>query len=658
MSSPTQRFFPTLALSIVFCTLSPLFADTTKTKVTEFGVYLSGNFTGHSPSFLSAAVQSPDNFLSYKTPITPFTFGFGASMDYLFDDVFGFTGRIGYHSISADLAASEKTKLDTGGATLLVGGTTKSDISYFELTPGITARNFLGFPKELYLLAGFEIGIPLSSDVSQEIRVVSGATTTTTASGISDLQANTRLALAFGAGYSIPLSASLVLKPELSYRIPLSEVSNAVQYQSWKADQLRLSVTLQFGSATVADSGGGGANRTELKVAVKEVNGIDARNTASALRQINVEDTQYTELFPLVPYQFFRPNSATPTKEYDGIDSKSERGNFSLDGLPLSGIDINRNILNIIGTRLTLHPSATLTITGTNDGKEELKVKQLSLQRATVAKSFLTTQFGIDPSRISVEARDLSERASSGTVEMGTAENRRVEFKSNSPEILSPIVLKGENDRLATPGTVEFVPEIQADSIVGWTMTVLQAGDTLSQTSGIGHPSSQAWRIRPNQMASKQVPVDYVLDVTDSYGERKSAVGSIPVEYLSSTKKNRQHLTDKTIDKYSLVLFDFDKSDVSRDHQLVLENSVLPAIKSNSKVTIYGYTDVIGDSNHNRELSLKRAETVRDILQSKAKEPKYEVHGIGESEALFDNVSPIGRHLSRTVQIVIETPKQ
>ena len=118
-----------------------------------------------------------------------------------------------------------------------------------------------------------------------------------------------------------------------------------------------------------------------------------------------------------------------------------------------------------------------------------------------------------------------------------------------------------------------------------------------------------------------------------------------------------EQLSDRTIAKFSLVLFDFDKSDLTDDNRRILETIVLPVVQFNSTVKIFGYTDRIGDAEYNKKLAASRATTVKNALEAKVKDAKYEIYGLGESVQVFDNSTPIGRHLSRTVQIYVETPK-
>ena len=83
----------------------------------------------------------------------------------------------------------------------------------------------------------------------------------------------------------------------------------------------------------------------------------------------------------------------------------------------------------------------------------------------------------------------------------------------------------------------------------------------------------------------------------------------------------------------------------------------MPEIKFNSTVKIFGYTDRIGDKNYNKSLAERRAKEVKKFLLSKGvKDNQTELIPIGEDILIFDNNSPIGRHLSRTVQVLIITP--
>jgi outer membrane protein OmpA-like peptidoglycan-associated protein len=100
-----------------------------------------------------------------------------------------------------------------------------------------------------------------------------------------------------------------------------------------------------------------------------------------------------------------------------------------------------------------MHPWAGLTITGCNSNYEEEEGNlDLSKARAEAVKDYLVNVWGIAPTRLTVESRNLPERSSTSSVELGRAENRRVELQSSDAGILKPVLtnnvdmkIEGEN---------------------------------------------------------------------------------------------------------------------------------------------------------------------------------------------------------------------
>jgi outer membrane protein OmpA-like peptidoglycan-associated protein len=240
----------------------------------------------------------------------------------------------------------------------------------------------------------------------------------------------------------------------------------------------------------------------------------------------------------------------------------------------------------------------------------------------------------------------------------GIIENRRVELSSNVPDVLAPVLLTADNQRVANYDVIVFYPSVSDSSIQSWTMNVTQAGRSLRTLNGSGRPQPIRWAMRANELSAAQVPVDY--DLTLRRGEDDSVVvaGSIPVDYISSVRKKTENLPDKSIDKYSLILFDFDKATLGEENQRILEQMVLPSISAISKVSIVGYSDRIGNDDYNMKLSRERAESVRAFLQGRARDARFYTMGVGESTEVFSNNVPVGRQLSRTVQVIVETPRR
>ena len=110
---------------------------------------------------------------------------------------------------------------------------------------------------------------------------------------------------------------------------------------------------------------------------------------------------------------------------------------------------------------------------------------------------------------------------------------------------------------------------------------------------------------------------------------------------------------DRNLEKYSLIVFDYNSADLKATHLDVIKK-VKESIKPNSIVTIAGYADRTGDKEYNKNLASRRINAIRKLINLPAKEI-IEIP-YGNSVLLYDNDTEVGRSLSRTVQITIETP--
>lgn len=627
-----------------------------------YGFYGGLNLNFHSPNFTvgnnpkANPLGINDSAALFNSNGTSVSLALGAMVNFPLDERLTVSARLGYNNMGGKFTTTGKIWNLGKTDSVTTEHTLDASLHYLELSPVLQVHNlFENVP--VYFAGGLEFGMPLSASYTQSETVPTntfGGATSNYATDASIPDKSVRLALLIGAGYRYKINATTFLSPEITLRIPFTNVSSNAALSTWSIPQLRFGVNLTFGGKKADPP----PITSTLKTGM-ESGYYTSEGTYSQLSSIKVEDAQYAELYPFIPYVFYSTNSALPdsnTQEYAG---SGERGNFTLAGLPQDAVEVNRRTLDILGYRMKQNPSATLTIIGTNDGKGEAKGKKISMERAEFAKEYITKSFGIEPERIAAQGRDLPEKPSATSLPDGDAENRRIEFKSTTRELFEPIMMKSDEQRIAQPDLVEFRPSAVSNSpVTAWTLTLSQAGRTLREFVGIGQPPPQRWLIRPNELSNAQVPIDYSFSANDSLGGKHETHGSIPVEYISSTRKRIEQLADRTISKFSLVLFDFNKSELTPDNQKIVETAILPSIQYNSVVKIYGYTDRIGDDAYNKKLSKERAEAVRRALEDKIKDAKYETYGNGEGVPIFDNNTPIGRQLSRTVQIYVETPRK
>jgi outer membrane protein OmpA-like peptidoglycan-associated protein len=76
------------------------------------------------------------------------------------------------------------------------------------------------------------------------------------------------------------------------------------------------------------------------------------------------------------------------------------------------------------------------------------------------------------------------------------------------------------------------------------------------------------------------------------------------------------------------------------------------------RIRIQGHTDSTGTAAHNEELSLRRAQAVRDVLMGRGvRQEQMIVEGVGEARPVADNTSASGRARNRRVELHIDVPQ-
>lgn len=372
--------------------------------------------------------------------------------------------------------------------------------------------------------------------------------------------------------------------------------------------------------------------------------GVDEAGTESPVAQLRIEEVASTKIIPMLPYVFFEPNSTTLPSRYT---TKAQRED---------ALGINRSMLFEVASRMRSTPGSYLNVIGMTLSKSPSVSDRTASERAAAVVAFLHNEGGIDASRLRATTRPLlpSNTPSLDDVD-GVEEINRIELSaSESSGLLDPIRIH-DTIRTATPPIIRLHTTVQSsDDIVRWEIQTLQKGRGLRTFKGLGAPpESTDWMLAAAQESMPQVPgvVDVVLTVTTAKGESVSR-SSINVEQLTLQRKKREHVADKDVEEFNILLFDIGSAELTTAQRNIIESEIKPRIKENSNVTIVGHTDRMGDASANAALSLARAKNTATILGVS----KATVRGEGESNVRFDNTTPEARCLSRTVEIRIETP--
>lgn len=116
-------------------------------------------------------------------------------------------------------------------------------------------------------------------------------------------------------------------------------------------------------------------------------------------------------------------------------------------------------------------------------------------------------------------------------------------------------------------------------------------------------------------------------------------------------------LKPKTIVFETAALFDFDKANLKPEGKEQLKRyreEAKEELSRADKIIITGHTDNKGAPDYNMNLSMQRAESVRDYLASIGIDPKkLEIRGEGETKPIADNSTDEGRAKNRRVEVDI-----
>ncbi|MES2376981.1 MAG: OmpA family protein [Bacteroidota bacterium] len=108
------------------------------------------------------------------------------------------------------------------------------------------------------------------------------------------------------------------------------------------------------------------------------------------------------------------------------------------------------------------------------------------------------------------------------------------------------------------------------------------------------------------------------------------------------------------------ILFDVDKANLKPAAQSNLHN-LSASLQNNpqTNITIIGHTDNTGTADHNMDLSIRRAESVRSFIAAdNVSTSRLATSGKGATEPIADNTTADGRAQNRRVEIAIVANEQ
>lgn len=105
----------------------------------------------------------------------------------------------------------------------------------------------------------------------------------------------------------------------------------------------------------------------------------------------------------------------------------------------------------------------------------------------------------------------------------------------------------------------------------------------------------------------------------------------------------------------SMFRFDFDKADLNQHNRELLSRIAgILLISKGYGLSVFGYTDDVGSPEYNQQLSLRRAQAVKDYLVQAGLDPAIvNVKGYGKNSPLLEGGSTDARSKNRRVEIAL-----
>ncbi|MFH1052493.1 MAG: OmpA family protein [bacterium] len=381
-------------------------------------------------------------------------------------------------------------------------------------------------------------------------------------------------------------------------------------------------------------------------------------------RGLIMKEVKTWDLYPLLNYVFFPLGSAELPSRYILFKNPDETQAFNDTTIAGGTLDKYYHILNIYGFRLTQFPEEKIDIVGCNDGTmPEEKSKELSKNRAQIVYDYFKNVWNIAEDRMKLSFRDKPAVVSNVKDSLGIEENRRVEILCNNWEIMKPVFDK-DPTIFPQPDKMKFVMNNGIEDIlVAKRRIEIKRGDAMWKVlNDVGVTDVSKiwdWHSEDYILPSDEVPFMAQLIITTTNGnECKSPEIKIPVMQVKVEERKFGSGKDSTLERYSLILFPFDKSDAGPINERIMRDYVYDRVFPSSYVEVIGHTDVVGLYEHNTKLSERRSNTVHSGIMKKTsgKFGFLSKRGVGEDEPLYDNSLPEGRFYNRTVQVIIKTP--
>lgn len=391
-------------------------------------------------------------------------------------------------------------------------------------------------------------------------------------------------------------------------------------------------------------------DKTDISAKLR-IYGINEDGTTQNEPTITIEEIESEQGFPVLPYIFFDVNNSDLAKTSQVLLTKSEVSDFNENNLSWDVFEVYNNTLNIIAKRIRDNNLRIELIGNRIVSTNNIEDSKIPEERVKSIKKYFTNVWGIDENKISTKIIDIKLNDLSKNDDLFKEANR-VEINSKNINVIEPVFLK-EIIKSSNPPKIGVDATISSTKPpVNWELNINQKDKNIRNYTGNELKFTKIWQVDEEPMPILEDKIEFKLNVKDDFNGKTEVVEDLKIKQLTIKKKREVLHNDKKIEKYSLIVFDYNSAELKETHKEIIEK-VKKSIKPNSVVTIAGYADRTGELEYNKQLATQRIQSVKKLMNVPA---EYKLIPYGSSVLLYDNSTEVGRSLSRTVQITIETP--
>lgn len=364
----------------------------------------------------------------------------------------------------------------------------------------------------------------------------------------------------------------------------------------------------------------------------------------------------------LCPQIYFPPNKVAPIREYKLLQRNGTQ-KFNPDTVSGGTVEVNYQVLNIIGHRMKQMPGATLRLSVSPYGASCFgEADSLGTLRMKYIRDYLISVWEITPERIVIPPLG-KRKLIKNTNETWRNCQRYVRMSSDTPELLFA-VKSDDIDTLCYIRKVylqhsEFtIDSSEIDSIHVFFDLGSSAISHKSYTkfpaviSCFGHESVNK-SIRPNSMRCK-----IILKNGDTLTALRSQLNILPTEVHEAIIHS---CFDGSFIERNYSLYFGNKTDLLLSPSQVKElQTVLPKLFFDraQTISIASSVEFGGKERQNKKITMLRAKAVEKVLRSllpSNSRTEIVTDNKGSEEPFFDSLLPMGRNLNNCIRIKIIT---